>query len=209
MKRGFTFKDYQEKLKRITEERKEQLKNRQARRKKNTEKYLSIKSDEVLEKERLKIEKYRYELEKSLAKDVNRKKDFKNNQYDSNGIYRDPDVEVKSFYYYCSEDEFTNMYLDNLGVAKKYWKFIKVIINILDKGGGFTIKEHEDYLKENGFSTRYCYETLSKLRTEYRYKIPIVYKYNMDSWKFNKEILFRKEDKEIRIYILKEENNKE
>ena len=130
--------------------------------------------------------------------------EFSNNQY-KDGVFLDPEIELKTFLIECTQDEFLDLYLGQLGITSRHLVFYKCLLEFADKGGGFVLMQLKDKLQERGFKLTCSRTYISELKNLRIAGVPVVKKLNNGMWKIPKEILFRKNDLkgEFRVYVLK------
>ena len=115
--------------------------------------------------------------------------EFTNNQY-KNGEELNPIIQLKTFNVFVNDKEFLDMYLYQLGVNRRQLKFYKYMISHLDKGRGYTNKEHFVELKKLGIAWISAKIYLSELNLMGKKHIPLVLKLNNGMWTVPKEILY-------------------
>lgn len=132
------------------------------------------------------------------------KVEFSNNQY-KDGRYLEPEIELKTFLIECNGDEFFDLYLGQLGITSRHLKFYKSLVELVDKAGGFNLKEIESGLLERGFKLSCSSTYLSELNRIKISSIGVVKKLNNGMWRIPKEILYTKnnfKNCEYRVYVV-------
>lgn len=128
-----------------------------------------------------------------------------NNQF-KDGVWQEPDVELKTFIIHCNEDQFLDLYLQQIGMPPRYFKFYKFLLKHIDNGGGFSLPALGTKLIESGFNTFSCQTLISELRLFSYGGIPLVKKLNNGMWRIPKEFLYLSkgfEDCEFKVYVIK------
>lgn len=131
--------------------------------------------------------------------------EFSNNQY-RDGIYLEPEIELKTFLLECGTDEFLDLYLTQLGITSRHLKFYKALLELVDKAGGFTLKELEPELLKRGFKLSCSMVYISELKRIKVGSTPVVKKVNNGMWKIPKDIMYTKNNFnncEYRVYVVK------
>ena len=130
--------------------------------------------------------------------------EFTNNQYTSDGVYRDPEIEVKNFLIECNHEEFLDLYLRQIGITPRHLKFYKCLLEYMDKAGGFSLSLIKDKLQAKGFSVPVSQVYVSELSHVKVAGIPVVKKVNNGVWKIPKDILFFGENQEYKLYVIRQ-----
>jgi hypothetical protein len=131
------------------------------------------------------------------------KVEFTNNQYDKEGVYREPEIEVKTFLYECNREEFLDLYLTQIGIKSRHLKFYKCLLKFMDKAGGFSLPLIKEELEDNGFSVPVSQVYISELSHVKVAGVPVVKKVNNGVWKIPKDILFFGDNQEYKIYVIR------
>lgn len=139
--------------------------------------------------------------------------EFSNNQY-KDGVFVNPFIQLKTFTITCNDDEFLNYYLFQLGIAQRHLKFYKFILTHMDKGRGFSLRDHEESLKKAGFPYGSATTYISELhKTNSKTGPKVIKKINNGVWQIPRDIVFpfkgifgdgKFEDCEIKINIVRE-----